>query len=71
MAHLPAARGVTVDPETVQIAGLPDEKDTGRPEEAVAVSGTATPASALPGCAKLIVCARWTWIERVAGMAAW
>ena len=71
MAHRPAARGVTVDPETAQTAGVPERKDTGRPEEAVALSGTATPASALPGCVNLIVCVCWTWIDRVAGTAAW
>ena len=71
MVHRPAARGVTVDPETVQTAGVPDWKDTGRSEEAVAVSGTGTRASALPGCANLIVCVCWTWIDRVAGTAAW
>ncbi len=71
MAHRPWASGVTVDPEMVQTVGLPERKDTGRPEEAVALSGTATPASALPGGKKLIVCVCWTWIDRVAGTAAW
>jgi len=42
MVHVPGLIGVIVEAETVQTAGVVDEKLTGSPELAVAVNETAT-----------------------------
>ena len=45
--HVPAAIGVTVEPETVQTPPVKDEKATGRPELAEAVRERFWPASTM------------------------
>ena len=57
MEQVPGVRVVTVAPETLQTAGVPDEKDTGRPEDADAVRVTGTPTGLAAGGVKVMVCA--------------
>ena len=56
MVHTPAARAVAVVPETVHTGRLPERKATGRPEDAVAISGTRAPALAAEGAVKWMSC---------------
>ena len=65
MVQVPAARVVRLDPVTVQSAGVPERKATGRPEVAVAVRVTFVPAAAPPGWAKVIIWVAWTWSDCV------
>ena len=56
IVHTPAASAVAVVPETVHTGRLPERKATGRPEDAVAISGTRDPARAAGGALKSITC---------------
>ena len=56
--HVPAVTSVTVEPDTVQVCAVIAEKDTGRPELAVAVRATAPlPRTREPGLVNEIDCA--------------
>ena len=73
MEQVPGVRVVTVAPETLQTAGVPDQKDTGRPEDAEAVRTTGWPTLAAGGIPKLIHWARCpacTASDRVSRAAA-
>ena len=57
MMQVPAATSVSVLPLTVQVLGVVEAKDTGRPDVAVATSeGGGEPSVWLPGPAKLMDC---------------
>ena len=56
--QVPAAVGVRVEPETVQIRGVSEPNATTSPDVADAESVTASPTFASGGCGKVIVCAR-------------
>ena len=57
IVQVPVATSVTVVPETVQTEAVAEEKLTGSPEVAVAVSaGTAVPMVCVPGLGKVMVC---------------
>src|SRR5690242_11610045 len=66
--QVPAAMGVRVGPETVQIRGVSDRNATSGPDVADAVSVTASPTFACGGGGKVIVCS-WcpalTWSDSV------
>ena len=71
MVQVPAARVVTLmGPETLQTAGVAERKLTRRPEVAVALMVTRTPAVAPPGWTKLIVWVALTRNDRVVSGAA-
>ena len=70
MMQVPAARVRAVFPDTVHTPGVAEWKDTGRCEEAVAVSGTVTPAAAPPGWVNVMVWVAFTRNDRVIPMAA-
>jgi hypothetical protein len=57
MVHVPGVIVVTVVPETLHTAGVPEPNDTGRPDEAEADKVTGTPTVASGGWEKVIVCA--------------
>ncbi len=54
--QVPTATSLTVLPETVQTASAPDEKETGRPDVAVAEMVYVPPTTAFVGLAEVI----WT-----------
>ena len=57
MVHVPARRGVTSEPETVQIDGVVSLNETGKMDDAVAVKGIAVAEYVTSlGSVKLIVC---------------
>ncbi len=82
--HAPAAKVVTVEPDTVHTGGVVEVNDTGSPEDAEADKGTGSPTGTpdftAAGCLKLIVCgflpavvtwsAGFTWNDSVALGAA-
>ena len=70
MMQVPAARVRAVAPVTVHTPGVAEWKDTGRPEEAVALSGTVTPAAALPGWVNVMLWVAFTRNDRVMSGAA-
>ena len=70
MTQVPAARVRAASPDTLHTPRVAEWKDTGRPEDALAVSGTMTPEAAPPGWVNEMVWGSFTRNDRVICVAA-